>query len=124
MISGIYIVRLLNDELMPVTRNSRYTNSCAKVNKQHIKIGKALDFDIRRNNYIKDFDEHNVVFEPIVQLEDIITAETAILRELKKFRMLSPKGGKLEWLEDISYENAKETIFSALKKANISYIII
>jgi hypothetical protein len=106
---------------MPVTRDSRYVNICAKVNKKHIKIGKALDFDIRRNNYIKDFDEQNVVFEPIVQLEDIKSAETAILRELRDFRILSPKGGKLEWLEGISYNDAKEAIFYALKKAKISF---
>lgn len=124
MTSGIYIVQLLNEELMPVTRDSRYIAECKKVNKKHIKIGKALDFDIRHKNYIKDFDKHNVIFEPIVQLEDIKSAETAILRELKQFRILSPKGGRLEWLEEISYERAKETIFSALKNADIRYTII
>jgi hypothetical protein len=124
MASGIYIVRLLNDELMPVTRDSRYTNMCAKVNRQHIKVGKALDFDLRRINYFKDFDEHNVIFEPIVQLKEIKSAETAILRELKQFRMLSPKGGRLEWLEGIAYESAREAIFCALKNAQINYTTI
>jgi hypothetical protein len=124
MTSGIYIVQLLNDELMPVTRDSRYVKICAKVNKQHIKVGKALDFNLRRNNYIKDFDEHNVLFEPIAQLENIKSAETVILKELKQFRILSPKGGKLEWLEGISYKDTKEKIFSTLKNAGIEYTII
>jgi hypothetical protein len=109
---------------MPVTRDIRYVNTCAKVNKQNIKIGKALDFEIRRKNYINDFDDHNVVFKPIACLEDINSAEKAILRELSYFRMLSPKGGKLEWLEGISYDDANKAIFSALKKAQINFTII
>ena len=121
MNSGIYIVRLLNDEPMPVTRDPRYVNICAKVNKNNIKVGKANDFNSRHQNYIKDFDEENVIFEPIAALEDIKTAERVILRALKQCRKLSPKGGKLEWLEGISYEKAKAVALQALSAEGIKY---
>lgn len=106
---------------MPVTRDSRYTKECAEVNKLNIKVGKAKDFDVRRSNYWKDFDIHNVVFEKIAVLEDIKTAEKVILRALKKYRKSSPKGGRLEWLEGITYEEAKLIALNALKSKSIHY---
>ncbi len=120
MNSGIYIVQLLNDTPMPVTRDPRYED-CAKVNKLNIKVGKAKDFDVRRSNYWKDFDIHNVIFEKFAVLEDIKTAEKVILRALKKYRKLSLKGGKLEWLEGITYEEAKSIALNALKSEDIQY---
>ena len=119
--SGIYIVQLLNEKLMPVTRDSRYVDSCAKVNRLNIKVGKAKDFTIRRSNYWKDFDAENIVFEPLAELEDIKTAERAILRALRAYRKISPKGGKLEWLEGISYEDAKSIVFTTLERDGIEY---
>jgi hypothetical protein len=121
MNSGIYIVQLLNNTPMPVTRDPRYVDICAKVNKHNIKVGKAKDFDARRLNYCKDFDEHNVIFEPIAILEEIKAAEKAILRALKEYRKLSPKGGKLEWLENISHEKAKSIALNALELEGITY---
>ena len=121
MKSGIYIVQLLNDEPMPVTRDPRYVDICAKVNKTNIKIGKAKDFEGRRSNYWKDFDEHNVIFEPLAYLEDIKTAEKIVLRALKQYRKLSPKGGRLEWLEGVSYEKAKSIVFYALQTEGVKY---
>ena len=67
---------------MPVTRDPRYIEICAKVNRANIKVGKAKDFAIRNSNYWKEFDEENVLFEPLVELDDIVTAERAILRAL------------------------------------------
>lgn len=121
MNSGIYIVQLLNNEPMPVTRDPRYRDICAKVNKSNIKVGKAKDFNARHKNYIKDFDAHNIVFEPIAKLEDIKTAEKTVLRALKEYRKSSPKGGKLEWLEGISYSKAKEIAINALNTQGIEY---
>ena len=106
---------------MPVTRDPRYVEICAKVNNKNIKVGKAKDFEVRRSNYWKDFDKHNVIFEPIARLEDIKKAEKAILRALKEYRKLSPKGGKLEWLEGISYEKAKTIAVNTLKSEGIKY---
>ena len=64
-------MQLLNEESLPVTRDPRYVKICAKVNSENIKVGKAKDFSLRRNNYWKDFDEKHVVFEPIVSVTDI-----------------------------------------------------
>lgn len=119
--SGIYIVQLLNESPMPVTRDSRYVDICAKVNKSNIKIGKAKDFEIRKLNYWKDFDQKNVVFEPLAELIDIKLAERVILQALKQYRKKSPKGGKLEWREGISYGYAKNKVFETLNSVNINY---
>jgi hypothetical protein len=120
--SGIYIVQLKNEVPMPVTRDPRYVEICAKVNRTNIKVGKAKDFAIRKSNYWKEFDEENTLFEPLVELDDIITAERAILGALKHYRKLSPKGGKLEWLEGISYENVKRIVLATLDEQGIEYI--
>jgi hypothetical protein len=121
--SGIYIVQLLNEEPVPVTRDPRYVNICAKVNSSNIKVGKAKDLATRKLDYFKDFDEKNVDFEPLAKLDDIVTAERAILRALKQYRKLSPKGGKLEWLEGISYEDAKRIVFETLNNQQIQYTL-
>ena len=121
MQSGIYIVQLLNETPMPVTRDPRYVDKCAKVNKSNVKVGKAKDFEGRRSNYWKDFDKHNVVFEPLAYLNDIKTAERLVLRALKQYRKLSPKGGRLEWLEGVTYEKAKSIVFKTLEAEAINY---
>lgn len=121
MRSGIYIVQLLNQEAMPVTRDSRYVETCAKVSSKNIKVGKTKDFFIRQNNYWKDFDRENVIFQPLVELEDIVAGERAILRELKKYRINGPKGRKLEWLEGIDFEIAVQIVFEVLDKQEIYY---
>lgn len=104
---------------MPVTRDTRYVEICTKVNKLNIKVGKAKNLNLRLLNYWKDFDVHNVIFERIAILEDIKTAEKVILRALKKYRKLSPKKRKLEWLEGITYEDAKSIALNTLKSENI-----
>ena len=55
--TGIYIVQLTNEELMPVTRAKSYVDTCAVVNRDNIKIGKALDLSGRRSDYFKEFDD-------------------------------------------------------------------
>jgi hypothetical protein len=119
--SGIYIVQLRNEDLMPVTRDPRFIEVCAKVNRANIKVGKSKDFATRKINYWKEFDEENVIFEPLVELDNIVTAETAILRALKQYRKLSPKGGRLEWLEGISYEATKRIVFATLDEQGINF---
>lgn len=119
--SGIYIVQLLNETPMPVTRDPRYVEICAKVSRGNIKIGKAQDFEGRKKNYIADFDEQNIIFEPLYRIEDIKTAERLIKRELKPFLKLSPKGGRLEWLEGISYYDAKTSITKVIESSSLDY---
>ena len=106
---------------MPVTRDVRYVEICAKVNRANIKVGKAKDFALRESDYWNEFDEENVLFEPLAEMDDIVTAEREILRALKQFRKLSPKGRKLEWLEGISYEDAKCVVFATLDEQGIEY---
>jgi hypothetical protein len=119
--SGIYIVQLKNEIPMPVTRDRRYVEICAKVNRLNIKVGKAKDLAYRESTYWKEFDEENVLFEPLAELDDIVAAETAILRALKQYRKLSPKGGNLEWLEGISYEKTKRIVFATLDEHGFGY---
>jgi hypothetical protein len=121
---GIYIVRLSNVEPMPVTRDPRYVNICAKVNNTNIKIGKAMNLARRKLDYWKEFDQENVIFEPLVNVNNIKEAEKEILRSLKQFRKTSPKGGKLEWLEGISYELAKRIVFETLDRTGIKYTLV
>lgn len=86
------------EEYMPVTRDRRFVETCARINNQHVKIGKAQSLRVRERNYWKDFDQHNVEFIPIARLVDIQGAETAILQRLDAYRLLSPKNGKMDWL--------------------------
>ncbi len=119
--TGIYIVQLTNEEPMPVTRAKKYVDTCTVVNRDNIKIGKALNLSGRKLDYFKEFDKENVVFEPLVELDDIQFAETVIVRALKQYRKLSPKGGKLEWLEGISFEDVKRKALTALDDQGIKY---
>ena len=119
--SGIYIVQLLNDEPMPVTRDPRYVETCARVNRENIKIGKANVFQGRKKDYYADFDKENVIFEGLYRMEDTKTAERLIKQRLKSYQKLSPKGGKLEWLEGISYCDAKKAIAEVMEASNLDY---
>jgi len=123
-ISGIYIVTITSETPMPVTRDSRYIETCAKVNKYNVKIGKANNLAARRLNYWKDFGKENIRFNPLITLKNTQKAETIILRHLKKYRLRSPKGGLLEWLENINEQKAINEIYSILKKENIEYTVI
>ncbi len=102
--SGIYIVTLNTELPMPVTRDKRYVDICAKVDNTNVKIGKAKNLAGRVQNYWKDFDKENVNFTPIALLEEIVVAEGLIKKKLVHYRMNSPKGGKLEWLAGIDAE--------------------
>lgn len=117
-------MRLSNVEPMPVTRDPRYVNICAKVNNTNIKIGKAMNLARRKLDYWKEFDQENVIFEPLVNVNNIKEAEKEILRSLKQFRKTSPKGGKLEWLEGISFELAKRIVFETLDRTGIKYTLV
>ena len=122
--SGIYIALLHTQQLMPVTRDSRYVGTCAKVNNKNVKVGKAKSFRIREKNYWKDFDEENVEFIPIAQLDDIDRAETAILKQLKRYRVLSPKGRKMDWLTGIGPNEVVQAAYEVLSTENFDYQIV
>jgi len=48
-------------------------------------------------------------------------AETAILRHLKKYRKRSPKGGLMDWLENIETESVIQEVYSVLEKEGIPH---
>lgn len=119
---GIYVAQPIDRELVPVTRDPRYVESCARVNCMNVKIGKARNLAAREKNYHKDFDPTNIIFEPLVITDAFQEAETAILRTLKGFRKRSPKGGLMDWLEGISLEDATRAVFTTLDREQIRYI--
>ena len=119
--SGIYVAVLLTTNLMPVTRDNRYVDTCARVNNKNVKIGKAKNLANREKNYLKDFDQENVRFIPIAELDEIQKAETAILRELKIYRLRSPKGRVMDWLEGISPRKVIKISYKVLNREKINY---
>jgi len=121
---GIYVARILTDTPMPVTRDKRYVDTCAKVDKKNVKVGKAKNLAARQRNYWKDFDEENIVFIPLAILDDIQRAETEILRHLKEYRKRSPKGGLMDWLENIKIEAVITEAYSVLDKEGIQHKVI
>ena len=122
--SGIYVAVLLTENLMPVTRDQRYVATCARVNNTHVKIGKAKNFERRKLNYWADFDQENVDFVPIARLQDIDTAETAIKSRLDRYRLRSPKGGKMDWLERIDPVTVVRTAYAVLDEDGFDYEMI
>ncbi len=119
--SGIYIAILLTDQYLPVTRDPRYTATCARVNNQNVKVGKARSFRVRESNYWQDFDQPNVEFIPIARLAEIDRAETAILRRLDTFRLLSPKRSKMDWLAGITPAEVVRIAYAILDKNGFDY---
>jgi len=122
--SGIYIVTIKSMLPMPVTRDKRYVDICAKVNSENVKVGKAKNLAVRQRNYWKDFDKENVVFEPVAILRDIQAAETLIMRELCNYRVNGPKGSKLEWLQGIGFDEVRQTVAYVLNQSNLTYILL
>ena len=121
---GIYVARILSSTLMPVTRDKRYIDICARVDKTNVKVGKAKNLSNREGNYWKDFDKNNVVFIPLAITDDIQLAETAILRHLKTYRKRSPKGGLMDWLENIDIDTVIKEIYYVLNKEGIQHQVI
>jgi hypothetical protein len=96
-------------------------DSCARVNNKNIKIGKAKDLARRYLDYVKDFDEANIYFLPLVLTQDIQRAETVVLRALKEHRKRSPKGGLMDWLEGIDISQTAEVALSTLAEEQLQY---
>jgi len=119
--SGIYIAFLLTENYMPVTRDRRYVDTCAKVNNQNVKIGKTVNLKRRKQDYWKDFDAHNVEFIPIALLDDIDRAEDAIKKRLDEYRLVSPKGGKMDWLTGIDAMSVVQASYDVLESGGFKY---
>jgi|ERR1700682_2648563 len=120
--SGIYVVTLTCSEEVPVTQDPRYVVDCGRVSSRNVKVGKAHNFAARERNYWNDFGRDNVVFLPIAQTEHFQRAETAVLRELGSFRKLSPKDGRMDWLENIELDEVIRRAFLALRREGIQHL--
>ena len=109
---------------MPVTKDPRYVDTCARISCYNVKVGKAKNLAARQKNYWKDFGRDNVEFIPIVLTENIQEAETAILRHLRDYRKKSPKGGVMDWLENIEFGMVIEEALRALKACGIQHEVL
>jgi hypothetical protein len=120
---GIYVATLRSNELVPVTQDTRYVQTCGRVNCSNVKVGKARNLALRERDYWKDFGADNVSFVAIAitQEKEIQAAETAVLRRLRTFRKRSPKGGMMDWLQDIAVDEAIAMVHEALTNARITY---
>ncbi len=125
MKSGLYIVTLNNEHPISVNANDpRVADRAIKVTRENCKFGKAKILEGRKNNYYKTFGEENVNFKPIVRLQDIDSAENAILEKLDKHRMLGRTGRKNEWLEGINSNQVLEIAISTLNEFNFEYELV
>lgn len=120
-VSGIYIATLHSDEFVPVTRDARYVEVCARVNHSNVKIGKAIDLAKRETDYWRDFGRKNVSFIPIAKTDLPVEAERVAREALRSYRLRSPKNGLMDWLENISADEVVEKILSAMVEAEIPY---
>ena len=89
-----------------------------------MKVGKAQSLEERHSNYVKDFPSCNVQFRPIVHTEDIQAAERAVKQAIQPYRMRSPKGGLMEWLEGISAGKVRELVLAALAESGVPHEVV
>ena len=121
---GVYIVQLLNEEPMPVDQDPRRVKNCPRVNWDNVKVGMAENLARREKNNFGTFGELNVVFEPLALVEHVAAAkevESLALDRLDPYRMRGRSGRPTEWLEGISYEDAKAAVLVALDDAGFPY---
>lgn len=116
---GIYIAQPIGSRMRVIDKSR--ADKMPFVNENHIKVGKALDFSKRSRNYFIDNDG-DIKFEPIVFTEDYSHDQLKELESLLKeaftdFRMVNPKTNrKLEWMENISYEDTVSIIQKVSKE--------
>ena len=119
--SGIYVAYIHSEKYMPVTRDKRYVDTCARVNKTNVKIGKAKNFKNRHLDYCRDFDKENVEFIPLAGLLEIDLAERAILKKLHEYRLRSPKGGLMDWLENVDVPLVVKIVYEVLESEGFEF---
>ena len=124
MASGIYIVTIDSWTPVPVTQDKRYVDACARVDHTNVKVGKAQSLEGRHGNYVKDFPTCNVQFRPIAHTEDIQAAESAVKQAIQPYRMRSPKGGLMEWLEGIPAGRVRELVLAALAEPGVPHEVV
>ena len=116
----LYIAKPRGDELRGTNQSDKRKDETVKVNNKNLKFGKAQDIEIRGKQYTKDVGDTDL--KTIVCDDDyklIEQLEKNILKVVDKYRMISPKNRKLEWLERISYEKLEDIVREEHRKLKV-----
>ena len=124
MASDICIVTIDSWTPVPATQDKRYMDICPSVDHTNVKVGKAKSLEGRHGSYVKDFPSCNVQVRPIVHTEDIKAAERAVKQAIQPYRMRSPKGGLMEWLEGIPAGRVRELVLAALAESGVPHEVV
>ena len=89
-----------------------------------MKVGKAKSLEGRHGSYLKDFPSCNVQFRSIVHTEDIKAAERAVKQAIQTYRMRSPKGGLMEWLEGIPAGRVRGLVLASLSESGVPHEVV
>ncbi len=119
--SGIYVVKLFNEELMPADIDSRREGTVIEVNKLNCKVGKTIDLNKRRKDYERVFGPENVCFCPVAELEEVDEAENHVLNRLEEYQVEGKTGISNEWLERITAEEVRDIILNVLDQNDFEY---
>ena len=117
---GIYLVIPYGKKLRPLDLDKRRINKVRKVNNLCIKFGKSeRPLIYRYKDYKKIFGE-DVSFNPILIIENIFDLkkfERYISEQFENYKITNPNSNrKLEWMSDISFNDAKSIILKSFKE--------
>lgn len=114
--SGIYIVTLNNEELMPSQLGD---DKSLMVNKHNVKFGKSRNLVKRQKDYEEHFGKDNVNFKVVFLSDNLDADEAKIAEHLSVWRCKSPKTQQpLEWLHHVHADVVEGIIISNLQKKN------
>lgn len=113
--SGLYLVKPLCLAPWPVNANDpRHASTCLRVSRGDMKIGKAMSFEARERQYHAVFGPGQVQFLPVAWLDDARSAERAVLKALRPWRLRGPSGHLTEWLRGLAEDEALQRVRSEL----------
>jgi len=118
--SGIYLVQPKGQILRPIDLDKRRIDKVVKVNEDFIKFGKSeRPFSLRYYDYKKIFGK-DVKFEAIIVLFDVVKLrefEKIVSSSFNDYKISNPNSSrKLEWMHNISFENAKKKILNCFNE--------
>lgn len=117
---GIYLIIPNGKKLRPLDLDKRRINKVRKVNNSYIKFGKSeRPLIYRYKDYKKIFGE-DVNFNPILIIEDILNLkrfERYVSIRFENYKITNPNSNrKLEWMSNISFNDAKSIILKSYTK--------
>ena len=118
--SGVYLVNPNGKELRPLDLDPRRINKVAKVNCEYLKFGKSeRPLKDRYRDYKKIFG-NDVNFNVILVIDDIEKLrefEKYVSLKFNKYKISNPHSArKLEWMKNITFDEAKMTILKSYKE--------